>query len=233
MHAVFSAYFQSFLHPFEVQESLRRLRMNRAQKAELLPFRLVVGQNAPAEKAAAPEEMNFFEVLCVSWLMAMIQAAWVCIAICVGWLWFRDSFADSYAFSLLEGTLFKQQQGILLVLLFKVVLFPLNFWAMAQVWPYCLRLFGRLIGRKDGLEEGSKQVVNHALSAHAFLLVPIFGSGLFAIAFLIYLYAGLTRNLEWPPLQAGAALLAPLFLLFLLILCFLLSLVFFFSSLVF
>ena len=233
MQAIFSAYFQSFLHPFSVQEGLRRLRLKRTQKAELQPFRLVVGQNAPAEESSAPGEMNFFEVLSVSWLMAMIQAAYICLAICGGWLWLRSNFADSSTFFLLEETLFKQQQGILLAILFKLVLFPLHFWAIAQIWPYCLRFFGRLIGRKEGLEEGGRQVVNHALSAHAFLLVPVLGSGLFAIAFLIYLYAGLTRNLEWPPLQAGVALLAPLFLLFLLILFFLLSLALFFSALVF
>ncbi len=180
-------------------------------------------------------ELSFLEVLSVSWLMATLQALILGLLIGAGWWWFTLNFADSYAVSWANNALAAGQWQVFFALLFKAALFPLHLWVFSRLWLYSIRFFGRLIGTssEEDLEEGGQQVVNGALSAHTFLLLPVLGSLAFHAAFLISLYAGLSRNLRWPPLQSLSALLAPLFLFFLLGLFLLLSLALFFSALVF
>lgn len=68
---------------------------------------------------------------------------------------------------------------------------------------------------EEEIEERCEEVVANSLTAHTFLVIPIVGDFLQKFSFLIYLYAGLRRNLGLNVFQSLLILMCPLILILL------------------
>ncbi len=227
MNDIFNSYFFSFLHPFQTQENLRKFRLKRDGEIKTHPFRLVEIDKSSWRRA--PIGVSFVEALSVSWVMATFRAAYALLAVYLGLQAFQWYYGESYEMpSILEAN----QKWVLFSILLKVVLFPVSLWVYARVWLNSLKIFGYLIALEDDLDEIGAQIVNNALTAHTFLLIPVFGEAIFHVASLVYLYAGFRRNLELSVLQSLAILVLPLFFIFLIFVLFLISLMFLVTSLI-
>ena len=171
--------------------------------------------------------VNFFEALSVSWVMAVFKAAYALLAVAWGVHLFHLYYDAPFDIS---NLLDANQKIIIFSILLKVVLFPLHLWIYYKVWLYSIKFFASIADLKEYSEEVGSQVISNALTAHTFLLIPVFGDAIFHGAFMIYLYAGLRRNLGLSIVQSLVVLIIPLFLIFLVFVALLVGIIFSLSS---
>ena len=224
MSEVINQYFNSFFHPFQTQALLRERReLLKEQKSQQI-FHLV------DEKEERPEEdlgLSFVEVLSVTWLFSLFRAFYAIVTIYLGYeafLWANGE--DSY---LLPMQISTSKLNVFFLVL-QIVFFPLALWIYSKFWVNIIKLFANLFGYENDVEEISNEIVNNSLTAHTFLIIPIFGEVIQHLGGLVYIFAGLRRNLQMSVLQSVVVLISPLILFLFLIFFMFISLAMIFMS---
>lgn len=166
--------------------------------------------------------LTFVEAVSVAWIAAVISGIYTIIA-------FNLGFFDSRLVDMGEQmpAIFGSSSSVIVVVgaVLGIVFFPIAVWIYVKVYELLIRLFVDLFKAPyinhqgvDKLDEAVKQVVNCAISAYLFLLVPVIGEIIASIAFLVLILIGLKVNLRFTTGQSLLVLISPFVLLFLLIL---------------
>ncbi|TDJ04407.1 MAG: hypothetical protein E2O68_08265 [Deltaproteobacteria bacterium] len=206
MSEIFYSYFSYFLHPFKVNSYFRKKRQDFYG-----PF--LVDQNVPEERDFL--ELDFYQILIVSWPFFIIHSFYSIFFINV---------ANFVVMSFDVGEMINPHIMIYAALV-QVTFFPLVFWAYAKLWVVIVEFFASLFSLDEKkIEEVSGQVVGVSLVSHVFLLVPIIGGVIRHFAFLVYLFAGLRKNLGLSVTKSFMVILSPLFILGLMVFMFFLLL---------
>lgn len=176
-------------------------------KAFLHPFEVY--------KSRRPENLlTLMEAISVSWIFAICQAIYVVLSILLGVV-----AADSFQEMNLPIS-WEPQKVMLIYTIAEVILFPLWAWLYAKVWAVFISFAMRLFNLMDSEQECSEkidEIVSVAYTSHVFLMVPVFGAVIKFIAFLLYLFAGLKKNLNLSSIQSIFVILSPLLLIMLLV----------------
>jgi hypothetical protein len=147
--------------------------------------------------------------------MACIKAIYGIVALYTG-LAGAQYLSESGNIAIMGSDLTKYQWTIITLIL-NVVLFPLFILIYTRFWIAIVKFFGNIFNKTYQLDAIASETVNHALVSYTFYLIPIFGPIIQAIAFIIYLYAGLKNNLQLSLLQSIVVIITPLFIVFLLL----------------
>lgn len=209
MTEVLNLYFHSLLHPFKVQEFFRKDRELKQLAKEERIFTVV--EDEPLKVTG----LTFIESMSVSWLFYFFKSFYDILAIYIGWNAFTtlNPVESEYLASINLAT----NKIVLFGIIFKVILFPLGLWLYSKFWVNIIKLFSVLFEKDKDNEKIAVEIVNQSLSTHAYLVVPFFGELIQLLANMVYLYAGLRRNLELNRVQSLLVIISPL-ILFLLIL---------------
>lgn len=202
MRELFQIYFQSLFRPFALQEVLRHERLS--QDGQTI-FSL-----APV---ASKKKLSFIDAMSLSWVMVLIKAIYAMIALLIGVYWLGILGDEGRYLGGLKFWGAKAQTVTIFMIIFDVILFPLTIWFYAKFWGVVIRFFGQLFDVEGDLNEMSEQIVNHSLSSHLFLVIPIFGEMVKHLAGLTLIYAGLKKNMQLSTLQSLMVLVSPLMLL--------------------
>ena len=212
MNEIFSHYINCFLHPFQAQETLRSVRLYNHDVKKLAPLELV--ENREEKLVENDFGVTWNESLIVSWFFSLLQLFYVLLGMLLGLEVFTSySSEESLLSPFLLDAHFKK---MIYILLFQGVLFPISFWITATFWSLIIKSFAKIFEKSDGAsQEVAEEIVSTSLASHAFLIIPILGPFLFKAATLIYIFAGLRRNLEMSVLQSFIIILCPLILVLL------------------
>lgn len=208
MGTLFYNYISTFLHPFSGHEKLREIREAMMQK-DREKITIITTDNM----AEAPIKLSFMEAMTISWAMRMVYAFYAILSINLG-VAASNAMNDSESF----GNLFfknfpmKTQQMILLTTLMAAVFYPLTMWIYTKFWGVIIKFFANLFNIKGNVDEMSEEVVNHSLVSNFFFLIPVFGEVAKHFSSLIYIFAGLRKNLGMTALQASVVIFSPVFL---------------------
>lgn len=211
MNNILKNFFITFFHPFKVHKTFHENRMNRSDVHSKL-LTLVSNQS---DLTPEFQGLHFTEVLCVSWMMACIKAIYGIVALYTG-LAGAQYLSDNGNIAIIGSELSKYHWTVF-SLIFNVVLFPLVILIYTRFWITILKFFGNIFNKTYQLDAVATETVNHALVSYTFYLIPIFGPIIQAVAFIIYLYAGLRNNMQLNFMQSCVVIITPLFMLFLLL----------------
>lgn len=202
MRELFQIYFQSLFRPFALQEVLRQERLTHVDQAifSVTPI-------APRKK------LSFIDAMSLSWVMILIKAIYAMIALLIGVYWLGILGDEGRYLGGLKFWGAKAQTVTIFMIIFDVILFPVTIWFYAKFWGVVIRFFGELFNVEGDLNETSEQIVNHSLSSHLFLIIPIFGEMVKHLAGLTLIYAGLKKNMQLTTIQSLMVLISPLMLL--------------------
>ncbi len=213
---LFQTYFSLFLHPFKNHEKLRGERLS-TQKSSSDSLKIVDEVNSDArdleEKIkAGGKSLSFSECVGISWIFALFKAMYTLITIHLGVHLFnfvssKSEFQDLF----LSNIKYSGQKIVIFWVLLEVVFFPILVWFYIKFWSVIIRFFVNLF-ETDSSEESLNQVLNHSLSANVFLLIPVFGDFIKHISSLLFIFAGLRKNLGMTQLQSLLVMISPLFL---------------------
>jgi len=207
MSEIFYSYFSYFLHPFKVNIYFRGRRKDFYGRG--VPF--LVDESVPMEQDRL--ELDFPEILSISWLLFTIHTFYSLFFI----------YVANFLFTSFDIGNFLNARMMIYVALIQAIFFPLVFWAYAKVWILIVAFFGSLFLDEDkDIQDISKQVIGVSLSSHIYLLIPVIGGVVRHFAFLIYLFAGLRKNLGLSVTKSFMVILSPLFILGLLVFLFVL-----------
>lgn len=202
MRELLQIYTQSLFRPFALQEVLRHERLSHASQTvfSLTPV-------------SAIRKLSFLDAMSLSWVMVLIKAIYAMIALLIGVYWLGILGDEGRYLGGLKFWGAKAQTVTIFMIIFDVILFPLTIWFYAKFWGVVIRFFGQLFDVEGDLNEMSEQIVNHSLSSHLFLVIPIFGEMVKHLAGLTLIYAGLKKNMQLSTLQSLMVLVSPLMLL--------------------
>ena len=214
MNELLLQYLNSFLHPWVTQDILSGRRTHRAE-ALATPLLQIVDEEQPEEVYTEEKVgVNLHESLTISWLFSIFNATYIIIGMTMG----------LHTLELAEKGL-SESVGLnagnylaysIFTVLMKIVFFPLIFWFYGRFWVSIIKIFANLFEKGlevDDLDEICEEVVANSLTGHTFLVIPILGEVLQKLSFLIYLFAGLRRNIGFNVLQSALVLLCPLILI--------------------
>ena len=209
-------FFTCFIHPFKTQEYLGNRHYVR--ETELGKGVLSLASDAHAEADSDDVGLNILEGVSVSWVMVLVKAMYSLLAVNFGvtaYQWVKgESFdASEMAFS----SNFSLQKIMIFLLLLEVVFFPLSIWIFTKFWSVVIVFFADLFECEGDVNQKADEIVSNSLVSHLFLLIPIFGQVANRISFLVFLFAGLTKNLRLNTSQALLVIASPLILFLLLL----------------
>jgi hypothetical protein len=203
MNNILNRYFLTFLHPFAQQEEFYKKRLLFKEEQRLKSFELVK-QNED-QSVSETSGLGLIETLSVSWIFHLIQTFYALLALLLG-LQSAQLFMGNEEFSFIS---LRQNETAIFFLLLKVTLFPLIFWFYVKFWVNIIKLCSHIFEIDEDIEEISQQIVNGAFTTHAFLTIPLFGGIVQHFARLLYLFAGLRRNLRLNVWQSLFILMVP------------------------
>jgi hypothetical protein len=212
MNEIFSQYIYCFLHPWQAQETLRNLRLFNRDVERVSPLELV--ESRQEKKLNEDSGITWNESLLISWFFSILQLFYVLLGMLLGLEVFSSYSAEDTLLSpfLLDAN-FKK---ILYLMLFQGVLFPVSFWISSTFWSLLIKSFARLFEKdEENMQNVTEGIVATSLTSHAFLIIPVLGQFLFKVTTLIYIFAGLRRNLNLSVLQSFLVILCPLLLVLL------------------
>tara|TARA_R110002072_G_scaffold534_6_gene3922 strand:+ start:100213 stop:100911 length:699 start_codon:yes stop_codon:yes gene_type:complete len=216
MTEVLNLYFNCALHPFAQQEYFRKKRQVGAYENQLS---LVDDENDIKSLAQVKDEgLTTIEVLSCSWLMYFFKAFYDLMALFLGWSAYNFFQGENYDLHIFQQT--GQKLAIYSILL-KVILFPILLWFYSKLWINIIKMSSYVFSDENvaaaekDINIIATQIVHSSLSTHIFLVIPFFGEMVQFLASLVYIYAGLRRNLGLNKLQSFLVLLTPAFLVFL------------------
>ena len=212
MNETFSLYLNCFLHPWQTQETLRELRRFNKDVEEISPLELV--ESRQEKQIDNQVGVSWFDSLLVSWFFNILQIFYILLGMLLGLEIFESFSSENSLLSpfLLDANIKK----IILLLFFQGVLFPVSFWITSTFWSLLIKSFAKIFEKDEGdMQEVADEIISTSLTSHAFLIIPILGQGLFKVGTLIYLFAGLRKNLGMSVLQSFIVILCPLILLLL------------------
>jgi len=237
MNELLTNYINTFLHPWMTNDLLNR-RRKQSQPRRESPQLELIAKNDDISIAMAKEKqeervgVSFNESMALSWIFTVFQATYVLIGITMGintMQWAHEDLShvvDNVALTLTVYSIFS--------LLLKVIFFPLFFWFYGRFWINILKIFTNMFEKfenEDEIDMRCEEIVSNSLTTHTFLLIPIIGDFLYKLSFLVYLYAGLRRNLELNLFQSILVLLCPLLLILLLLFVIVMSFAMLFATL--
>jgi len=188
-----------------------------------------VATESPVEEKVG---VSFQESLTISWIFSIFHATYILIGITMGLN--SNQWNENEWSSLVDGNSFGLTAYSIFSILLNVVLFPLFFWLYGRFWINILRVFSNIFEKiedEDELNERCEEVVANSFTSYTYLVIPIIGDFLHKLTFLVYLYAGLRRNLKLNLLQSVLILLCPLLLILLLFFLMLMSIGLLFATL--
>ncbi|OUR98488.1 hypothetical protein A9Q84_03500 [Halobacteriovorax marinus] len=218
MTSIVTDYILTFLHPFKTHEFLRESRENLKDKFKDTPLVIASEDQVIDESTSDVSGLNFVEVLSISWIMAIVNGVYS-----IGFIYFgymtSDVLSESESLSFLISSTFQFETQKILISwsILQVVLFPVTLWFYAKVWMVIIKFFGNLFEFDGDVEEVTVQIVNHSMVTSLFLIVPIFGEMVRHFSSIVYLFAGLRKNMELSTLQSLIVVASPLFIFVLLI----------------
>lgn len=221
MNDILTNYINACLHPWLTHDLLNISRKQVEGKRKSPQLELVGETGSIIESDSSEQEkvgVSFHESMSISWVFTIFQATYALIGITMGLNsveWAGEDLSavmDNAAVGLTAYSIFS--------LLLKVVFFPLFFWIYGRFWINILKVFINIfekIESEEEIESRCEEIVANSLTAHTFLVIPIIGEFLQKFSFLIYLYAGLRRNLGLNLFQSILVLLCPLLIILLFI----------------
>lgn len=239
MNELLSDYIFTFLHPWLTNDLLNQRRKQshgsvrrKSPQLELIARDDDVSTVVPKESEAVDIGVSFNESMAVSWIFTIFQATYVMIGITMGlgtMQWAHQDFSHVVGNVALAFSAYS-----IFSLLLKVIFFPLFFWLYGRFWINILKIFANMFEKFENEEEidaRCEEIVSNSLTAHTFLVIPIIGDFLEKFSFLVYLYAGLRRNLGLNLFQSILVLLCPLLLILLLLFVMVMSFAMLFATL--
>lgn len=221
MNQILNNYINACLHPWLTQDLLNERRsLKHNFKTPVLGL-VEEGGTLPDTIDESELEKNkigvtFHEAMSVSWMFIIFHATYSLIGITMGLN--STSWADEEISYVISNASAGLTAYSIFSLLLNVVLFPLFFWVYGRFWINILKVFTNVFEKfddEDEIRERCEEVVANSLTAHTFLVIPIIGDFLQKFSFLIYLYAGLRRNLGLNLFQSILVLMCPLILILL------------------
>ncbi len=212
MNEVFSQYIHCFLHPWKSQETLRNLRVYNRDVDNF--SNLELAEDRIEKRIQQTIGVTWNESLLVSWFFSILQLFYVLLGMLLGLEVFSSYVGEESLFSpfLLDA----QVKKIIYIFLFQGVLFPLSFWVSTTFWTLLIKSFTKLFEKEvSSPQEVAEELVRTSLTSHTFLIIPILGPFLFKAATLIYIFAGLRKNLDMSVLQSILVIICPLLLILL------------------
>ncbi|EQC46755.1 hypothetical protein M899_1109 [Bacteriovorax sp. BSW11_IV] len=208
MGTLFYNYIMTFLHPFSGHEKLREIRESMAQKDR---ERITIITNETIGEA--PIKLSFLEAMSVSWAIRMVYAVYAIFSIHLGVVASKAMIdSESYGNIFFNNFPMKSQQMVLLTALMAAIFYPFSMWVYTKFWGVLIKFFANLFNIKGNIDEMSDEIVNHSLVSNFFLLIPIFGEVAKHFSSLVYIFAGLRKNLGMTALQASVVIFSPVFL---------------------
>jgi small-conductance mechanosensitive channel len=205
---IFYDYFYTFLHPFKQHDLLRKEReLKTAGGAASL--RLATSEDEIENDSA----MSFLEIMSVSWMFMMVRTIYSVLSIYLGLMTYNYMSEDTGLSNLLLPQFtFSAQKIVLFVVLVEAVLYPAMLWLYTKFWGVLIRFFANLFEFEGDSAKVTEQVVNYSLVSNMFLIVPIFGELGKHLSSIIYLFAGLRKNMQLTSLQSVIVLASPILL---------------------
>lgn len=237
MNELLVNYINAFLHPWLTNDLLNSRRKQGHVRRESPQLELIQEENLVSSVVQEQNEedkvgVSFNESMAISWVFTIFQATYVIIGVTMGlntMQWAHEDLShvvDNAALTLTAYSIFS--------LLLKVVFFPLFFWFYGRFWINILKIFTNIFEKFDNeneIDSRCEEIVSNSLTSHAFLVIPIIGDFLHKLSFLVYLYAGLRRNLGLNLFQSILVLLCPLLLILLLLFAMVMSFAMLFATL--
>jgi hypothetical protein len=207
MNEVFSQYLQCFLHPWQTQETLRKMRQYNKDVEKIAPLELV--EERAEKKLDSDFGITWNESLIVSWLFSLIQLFYILLGTHLGLEMFSSYSGQETSFS--PFLLIATKERVIYMLLFQGVLFPVFFWITTTFWTLLINSSAKLFEKDDNrTQQVAEEIIATSLTSHTFLIIPILGPFFFKVTTLIYLFGGLKKNLEFSSLQSFLVILFPL-----------------------
>ncbi len=223
------SYFYSFLHPFKQHDALREAREAYTTQAGKPNLRLAEEEQSSQE---LDEGLSFIEIMSVSWMLMMVRTIYSVFSIYLGLITY-NYMSDETGLSniLLPQFTFSAQKILLFVVLLEAVFYPAMLWFYTKFWGVLIRFFANLFEFEGDAEKVTGQIVNYSLVSNMFLMIPVFGELGKHFSSIIYLFAGLRKNMQLTSLQAVIVIASPMFLLLLFFFLILIYMVMIFSIL--
>lgn len=223
MKELFQTYLMSLLRPFVTQERLRLQREAGMRNTSRVVS--LFGEAPRVNEFETDSSLTFVDAMSMSWMLSILKALYAIIAMLIGLEWLGVMGEEG---SYIKGLRFwsdRAQTITVFMIILEIILFPLTLWFYAKFWGVVIRFFGDVFEVEGDCTHISEQIVNHSLSSHFFLVIPIFGELAKHVSGLVLIYAGLKRNMGLSTIQSFIVLLSPLMLLLFIIFLTLLYLV--------
>lgn len=194
----FIDYFQSYIHylvhPFKTHDSF-------------------LGKDT--NFTSFPIKMSVYESLGTSWIFVVFNGiARIFLINFVIYAFLQISASGPGIFSELSN-----EDGfigfyfLILSTILDVIFFPLITLFIIQFWEFTIKLFGKLLGDDEDLDDKAKSIMAVTLSSNIFLMIPIVGGIAQKISSLILMYAGLRRQLNASAALSVCIIMFPMFLM--------------------
>ena len=212
---VFYNYFYTFLHPFKQHEFLRKSRETTLESGTKPNLRIADLSDIESEDDG---HMGFIEIMSVSWMLMMVRTIYSVISIYLGLITYNYmSDETGFANLLLPEFTFTTQKIVLFIVLLEAIFYPVILWLYTKFWGVLIKFFANLFEFEGDIQKVSDEIVNYSLVSNMFLMIPIFGELGKHFSSIIYLFAGLRKNMQLTSLQSVIVLASPMFLLLLFI----------------
>jgi len=222
-------YFYTFLHPFKQHDSLRKSRESQMAGGENANLRIA---NDGEESVIDNGSMSFIEIMSVSWMLMMVRTIYSVISIYLGLITYNYMSEESgFSNLLLPQFTFSTQKILLFFVLLEAVFYPVVLWLYTKFWGVLIKFFANLFEFEGDTQKVSDEIVNYSLVSNMFLMIPIFGELGKHFSSIIYLFAGLRKNMQLTSLQSVIVIASPMFLLLLLMFLIIIYMVMIFSIL--
>lgn len=190
----FQSYFHYLIHPFKTHDAL---------------------MGKETDLTYIPKKLSVYESLGASWIFVVMNGIIrILLVNFVLYAFLTISNTDLSFFSIIakEESLLGFYFLILSTIL-DVIFYPLFMLFLIQFWEFVIRLFARLLGHQENLEDKARSIMTVALSSHIFSVVPILGNMAQKFAALILMYAGLRKQLNASAALSVCIMMFPLFLM--------------------
>ena len=161
-----------------------------------------------------PHKMSVYESLGASWIFIVINGIVKIFLInFVIFAFLKISDIGPKIFSSLSN-----EDGfigfyfIILSTILDIIFYPLFVLFLIQFWEFIIKIFARLLGHVENVDEKARSIMTVALSSHIFVIVPILGSLAQKLSAMILMYAGLRKQLNASPALSICIMLVPILL---------------------
>lgn len=211
MKELFQTYVMSLVRPFATQERLRLQRESGMRKEQGVVS--LFGEAPQVNEFETDSSLSFVDAMSMSWFLSILKALYAVVAMLIGLEWLGVMGEDGSYIKELQFWSERTQTITVFMITLEVILFPLTLWFYAKFWGVVIRFFGDVFEVEGDCTQISEQIVNHSLSSHLFLVIPVFGELAKHASSLVLIYAGLKRNMGLNTIQSLIVLLSPLMLL--------------------